>query len=215
MTRTANLSTWLLRGTYPRLYVPIVLIILLVSGVRYHSLLQAETGEVHRHAAAELRRASDYLLPRLATTPIPDADAITSILRDGITHLGTGVQALRWEPSESAQQPALPATEVHAPAPTAPAAAGGTGPLPAPQPLQHVLAGGGFAPASYRLSLLALLADAGAEGESTAPADGPIGDFMRLPVDVEFGDTLAPVGADEIAAITLGEVRPRTQPSAT
>ena len=39
--------------------------------------------------------------------------------------------------------------------------------------------------------------------------------FMRLPVDVEFGDTLAPVGADEIAAITLGEVRPRTQPSAT
>eukprot|EP01041_Mallomonas_annulata_P018102 gene18102-36874_t len=122
MTRTANLSTWLLRGTYPRLYVPIVLIILLVSGVRYHSLLQAETGEVHRHAAAELRRASDYLLPRLATTPTPDADAIVGILRDGITHLGPGVQALRWEPSESAQQLALPATEVHAPAPTPPAA---------------------------------------------------------------------------------------------
>ena len=90
MTRTANLSTWLLRGTYPRLYVPIVLIILLVSGVRYHYLLQAETGEVHRHAAAELRRASDYLLPRLATTPTPDADAIASILHDGITHLSPG-----------------------------------------------------------------------------------------------------------------------------
>ena len=83
--------------------------------------------------------------------------------------------------------------------------------LPAPQPLQHVLAGGGFAPASYRLSLLALLAD----GAEAGPEDGPVGSFMRLPVDVEFGDTLAPVGADEIAAITLGEVRPRTQPSAT
>ena len=82
--------------------------------------------------------------------------------------------------------------------------------LPAPQPLQHVVAGGGFAPASYRLSLLALLAD----GAEAGPEDGPVGSFMRLPVDVEFGDTLAPVGADEIAAITLGEVRPRTQPSA-
>ena len=138
MTRTANLSTWLLRGTYPRLYVPIVLIILLVSGVRYHSLLRAETGEVHRHAAAELRRASDYLLPRLATTPTPDADAIAGILRDGITHLGPGVQALRWEPSESAQQAALPATEVHAPAPTAPAAPAWFARwLNIPQPLQQ------------------------------------------------------------------------------
>ncbi|MHB1375144.1 MAG: hypothetical protein ACYCWL_14830, partial [Thauera sp.] len=77
--------------------------------------------------------------------------------------------------------------------------------LPAPQPLHHVIAGGGFAPASYRLSLLALLAD----GAEAGPEEGPVGSFMRLPVDVEFGDTLTPVGADEIAAITLGEVRPR------
>ncbi len=79
--------------------------------------------------------------------------------------------------------------------------------LPAPQPLQHVVAGGGFAPASYRLSLLALLAD----GAEAGPEDGPVGSFMRLPVDVEFGDTLTVVGEDEIAAITLGEVRPRTR----
>mgnify|MGYP001348414976 CR=1 FL=1 len=78
--------------------------------------------------------------------------------------------------------------------------------LPAPQPLQHVVAGGGFAPASYRLSLLALLAD----GAEAGPEDGPVGSLMRLPMDVEFGDTLTPGGEDEIAAITLGEVRPRT-----
>ena len=77
--------------------------------------------------------------------------------------------------------------------------------LPAPQPLQHVVAGGGFAPASYRLSLLALLAD----GAEAGPEDGPVGSFMRLPVDVEFGEALTPVGEDEIAAITIGEVRPR------
>ncbi|MFU2488821.1 hypothetical protein [Thauera sp. WH-1] len=82
--------------------------------------------------------------------------------------------------------------------------------LPAPQPLHQVVAGGGFAPASYRLSLLALLAD----GAEAGPEDGPVGSLMRLPVEVDFGDSLTPVGADEIAAMTLGEVRPRTPAAA-
>ena len=51
-------------------------------------------------------------------------------------------------------------------------------------PLYQVVSGGGFAPASYRLSLLALLAD----GERGGPADGAVGDFMRLPLDVDFGE---------------------------
>ncbi|MDX9884458.1 hypothetical protein [Thauera sp.] len=84
--------------------------------------------------------------------------------------------------------------------------------LPAPQPLHHVVAGGGFAPASYRLSLLALLADGAGSGAQAGPEEGPVGSFMRLPVEVEFGDTLTAVGEDEIAAMTLGEVRPRTRP---
>lgn len=79
--------------------------------------------------------------------------------------------------------------------------------LPDSAPLHSVVAGGGFAPASYRLSLLALLAD----GESAGPADGPVGEFMRLPVDVHFGDTLVPVGEDEIAAMSEGRVIPRPE----
>ena len=47
--RTGNLTTWLLRGTYPRLYVSIVAIILLVTGVRYHYLLTAEIDEALQH----------------------------------------------------------------------------------------------------------------------------------------------------------------------
>ncbi|RQO80380.1 EAL domain-containing protein [Acidovorax sp. FJL06] len=134
MKRTGNLSTWLLRGTYPRLYVPIALIILLVSGVRYHYLLQAETEEAHRHAAAELRRASDYLLPRLAAVPAPDSAALAGLLREGITHLGPGVQALTWEPAESAHQPAA---EVRAPAPAALAPGWFARWLDLPHPLQQ------------------------------------------------------------------------------
>ena len=77
--------------------------------------------------------------------------------------------------------------------------------LAEPVPLQAIVAGGGYAPAAYRLSLLALLADGGSAG----PADGPVGDFMRLAVDVAFGDRLVPVDDDEIAAISDGRVAPR------
>ena len=77
--------------------------------------------------------------------------------------------------------------------------------LPDAQPLHRVVAGGGFALASYRLSLLALLAD----GADASPASGPVAEFMRLPLDVRFGDTLVPVGEDEIAAINAGDVSPR------
>ncbi|MGL1832656.1 hypothetical protein ACKVEX_03515 [Rhodocyclaceae bacterium SMB388] len=83
--------------------------------------------------------------------------------------------------------------------------------LPEPAPLARVVAGGGFAPASYRLSMLALLADGG-EG----PAEGPVGAFMRLPVEVRFGDELMPVGDDDIALISHGEVAPHASgPTAT
>ncbi|KAI5914884.1 hypothetical protein [Thauera sp. 2A1] len=77
--------------------------------------------------------------------------------------------------------------------------------LPDAQPLHRVVAGGGFALASYRLSLLALLAD----GADASPASGPIAEFMHLPLDVRFDDTLVPVGEDEIAAINAGDVSRR------
>ncbi|BAL24336.1 hypothetical protein [Azoarcus sp. KH32C] len=85
------------------------------------------------------------------------------------------------------------------------------GALPRQVPLQYVVAGGGFAHAAYRLSLLALLAD----GESAGPADGPIGDFMRLPVDVHFGDRLVEVDEDEIALMSDGSIAPRHTPAPT
>ena len=107
--RSGNLSTWLLRGTYPRLYLPIVLIILVVTGVRYHYLLDAETDEVRRHAATELQRAGNALLPLLAALP-PDnasADAVATALRTGGATLGRNVQSLKWA---SGDQPAVEVT---------------------------------------------------------------------------------------------------------
>ncbi len=70
--------------------------------------------------------------------------------------------------------------------------------------LGPTVAGGGFGAASYRLSLLALLAD----GSAAGPAEGPIGAFMQVPLAVEFETGLEPVGHDEIEAISRGRVTP-------
>lgn len=83
------------------------------------------------------------------------------------------------------------------------------GALQAPASLAEAVAGGGFGAASYRLSLLAQLADSG----STSGDDGPVGELLALPLEVEFGDELVPVNGDEIAAITRGEVRPAVLPA--
>ncbi|RYF55747.1 MAG: HAMP domain-containing protein, partial [Comamonadaceae bacterium] len=110
--RTAKLSTWLLRGTYPRLYVPIALIILLVSAVRYHYLVATEIQEVHRQGAIELRRAGDALLPGLADLPPADLDAAATLLNDGLARLGPWIGTLKWQvpgqPEVEATAPAVP-----------------------------------------------------------------------------------------------------------
>lgn len=114
--RTANLSTWLLRGTYPRLYVPIILIILLVSAVRYHYLLAAEIEEARRQGTAELRRAGDVVLPALADLPPSDAQAATATLRNALAQLGPGVAALEWQvPGQPPAQASAPVATVDAP----------------------------------------------------------------------------------------------------
>ncbi|MET3117355.1 diguanylate cyclase (GGDEF)-like protein [Undibacterium sp. GrIS 1.8] len=54
---------WLQKSVYVRLYVPLTLLIILVSGFRYYLLIQAETTEVRQRASAEMRQASHFLLP--------------------------------------------------------------------------------------------------------------------------------------------------------
>jgi hypothetical protein len=80
--------------------------------------------------------------------------------------------------------------------------------LSAPSRLADLVPGGSFAQASYRMSLLALLRDSDADGMREA-GEGPIADFLRMPVDVRFSEDIQPVDDDDVAAITVGEVAPR------
>ena len=64
--RFAVFKTWLSRGTYPRLFVPILLIILLVSLLRYHLLVQSERQDAEQRVVMSAKHLEHYLLPQLA-----------------------------------------------------------------------------------------------------------------------------------------------------
>ena len=70
-------------------------------------------------------------------------------------------------------------------------------------PAKRLVLGGGFAPASYRLSLLSLL------GGVEAQAEGPVADFTQMPYDLVLEEHLVPVHEDEVALMSAGEVRRR------
>lgn len=106
----AKLSTWLLKGTYPRLYLPILLIIALVSGIRYHILLSAEKQEANARAAIELQRIGLIVLPLLAQAAEPDAQSVEHLLQASASHLQPPLKALHW------QVAGRPAFELHLPA---------------------------------------------------------------------------------------------------
>lgn len=164
--------------------------------------------------AAWLRRQPASSLAALASDALGFSPA-PALLAGAHELLDRAEAALSAEASEAETDTRLPEPDA-APVAQAPEQddlrllehfAGRLATLPAPEPLARVVAGGGFGPASYRFSLLALLAD----GDQAGPAEGPVGALMRLPVDVLFGEELVALEADEIAAISAGHVAPRVE----
>lgn len=74
------------------------------------------------------------------------------------------------------------------------------GGIPSAAPLHKLVLGGGFGPASYRLSLLALL------GGVEAQAEGPVADFTQMPYDLLLEHELVTVNEDEIARMSAGQI---------
>lgn len=81
--------------------------------------------------------------------------------------------------------------------------------IPEAAPASRLVVGGGFGPASYRLSLLSLL------GNEEAQAEGPVADLTQMPYDLLLEDHLVEVMEDEISHISAGHVvRRDLQPDA-
>ena len=167
--------------------------------------------------AGWLRRLDSAALAALAANALAPCPDLTLLAGDHEL-LDRAEPTLSAEPVSEADS-ALPAPD-DAPVAAAPPAedlhllerfAHRLGALAGPAALAEVIPGSGFAQASYRMSLLALLRDAGAGGDPAVEAgEGPVADFLRLAIDVRFTEDLQPLADEDIAAITVGEVLPRS-----
>lgn len=78
--------------------------------------------------------------------------------------------------------------------------------IPTEVSASKLVMGGGFGPASYRLSLLSLL------GNEEAQAEGPVADLTQMPYDLLLEDYLVEVMEDEISHMSAGNVVRRGTP---
>jgi diguanylate cyclase (GGDEF)-like protein/PAS domain S-box-containing protein len=93
--RSYSVRTWITQGTYPRLFLLIISIILLVTMVRYHLMLGTELEEARQHQRTQLQATSHYLLNRLAQLDTKSGSEI----QDSLDHeLGFNpeLQSLQW-----------------------------------------------------------------------------------------------------------------------
>ncbi len=92
-----SFKTWITRGTYPRLYLPILAIIVLVSVVRYDLMIKAEVGAVQLQRQDKLQQMQHYAVPRLLSqSAAGDVVAVQEML-DAEAQLNPDTAALRWE----------------------------------------------------------------------------------------------------------------------
>lgn len=95
--RGIDFKTWLTQGTYPRLLGPVLLIIVLVTVVRYHTLVTTETQEAQQRAEVEVGRIAQALGPMLAQRQAEGPAVQAELLREASWSLQPHVQELLWQ----------------------------------------------------------------------------------------------------------------------
>ncbi|MBC3862050.1 EAL domain-containing protein [Undibacterium jejuense] len=100
---------WLQQGAYNRLFVPLLVLVLAVAGLRYYLLIDAETGLAHQRQQVVLTQTAHYLSTRI--TELDESGNVTDISRLFEQELGATPElaAIYWSADqqnvESHQQP--------------------------------------------------------------------------------------------------------------
>lgn len=92
-----SVTTWLTRGMYPRLYLPILAIIALVTVVRYDLMIKAEVQAVQLQRQAKLQLIQHYVFPRLLEHSASGDVASMQALLESEARLNPDTTALRWQ----------------------------------------------------------------------------------------------------------------------
>ncbi|WP_422999875.1 EAL domain-containing protein [Undibacterium sp. JH2W] len=61
------LQRWQQRGVYTRLFIPIFVLIVIVSGLRYYLMIDGEVRDARQRQSTELRHSVHYLIPALSS----------------------------------------------------------------------------------------------------------------------------------------------------
>lgn len=94
--REFPLRTWLGQGTYPRLFLPILGIIVAVVLVRYHLMLRAELQEAHEHRQAQIALMGHYVPATLLQASQQGTQAELQQVLDAALNFHPELQSLRW-----------------------------------------------------------------------------------------------------------------------
>ncbi len=88
---------WLSSGIVGRLYVPIFLLVLLFSGVRYSLLIETTSEEIGVRTTREMRELGHFLLPRLVqVSPGGAVEDVRGVLIQELRN-NPSVASIRWE----------------------------------------------------------------------------------------------------------------------
>ncbi|MDR7305203.1 EAL domain-containing protein [Rhodoferax saidenbachensis] len=94
--RHYSIKTWLTRGTYPRLFLPILAIIVAVTLVRYHLMFSAELQEAIEHQRAQVQVTGHYLLPLLVRASANGTHAELQAMLEAELGFNPEIQSLQW-----------------------------------------------------------------------------------------------------------------------
>jgi len=94
--RAFSLRTWISQGTYPRLFLPILGIIVAVVLVRYHLMLRAELQEANEYRQAQIALIGHYVPPTLLQVSLHGTQAEVLQTLDAALDFHPELQSLTW-----------------------------------------------------------------------------------------------------------------------
>ncbi len=90
-------TPWQARSVYLRVFVPLLLVILTVSAVRYHYMVESEVTAAHERAQAEAMRIGSALLTALKRLPPDQPEQAQRVLEDSTVYFASSLHTVQWQ----------------------------------------------------------------------------------------------------------------------
>lgn len=90
-------TPWQARNVYLRVFIPLLLVILAVSAVRYRYMVESEVTTAHERAQAEATRIGGALLTALKRLPPDQPEQAQRVLQDSMVYFASSLYTVQWQ----------------------------------------------------------------------------------------------------------------------